>query len=197
MTDAERLKTLSDAGRTVYALRDLRRLWRMRPATAKIAAKRMFDRKLLHRVARGYFALKPDFDPLELANLIITPSYVSLFSALAFHGLSFQARGTVTSVALLNYRRQAAGLEFRYHAMKPSLFYNLEDVRVGGAAAMSAAGVVAATIAGPERALLDALYFGLLPDVDHPEKLNPERLLSVAAYYPSSVRRRAERYVSP
>jgi hypothetical protein len=158
----------------------------MRPETAKIAAKRMVDRRLLHRAARGYLTLKPDFDSLELANLIISPSYVSLFSALAYHGLSFQARGAVTSVALLNYRRSAAGLEFRYYAMKPALFYNLEDVPFGGKAA----------VAGPERALLDALYFGLLPDIDNPDKLDPDRLLRLGAYYPLAVLRRAERYLS-
>ncbi|MBM3295747.1 MAG: hypothetical protein FJY82_14700 [Candidatus Aminicenantes bacterium] len=110
------MKSLSATGRTVFALRSLRLLWRLRPETTKIAAKRMVDRGLLHRVARGYVSLQPDFDPKELANLIISPSYVSLATALALHGVSFQSRGTVDSVALLNYRRRAAGLEYRYFA---------------------------------------------------------------------------------
>jgi predicted transcriptional regulator of viral defense system len=187
MTDAERLKILSAAGRTVFTLRSLRLLWRLRPETTKIAAKRMVDRGLLHRVARGYVSLQPDFDPHELANLIISPSYVSLFAAFAYHGISFQSRRTIESVALLNYRRRAAGLEFRYYAMKPGLFYNLEGLSFTGSAAL----------AGPERALLDCLYFGLLPDLDNPEKINPERLAVLAEFYPETVRRRAQKAVAP
>jgi predicted transcriptional regulator of viral defense system len=187
MSDAERLKILAATGRTVFASRNLRHLWRLKPDTAKIAAKRMVDRGLLHRVARGYFSLLPDFEPLELANLMVAPSYVSLFSALAYHGVSFQARRTVDSVALLNYRRPAAGLEFRYYAMKPALFFNLEGIRVAKGFAL----------AGPERALLDCLYFGLLPDLDVPEKINPERLSSLAEFYPETIRSRAAKAVSP
>ena len=186
MTDAQRLKSLSATGRTVFALRSLRLLWRLRPETTKIAAKRMVDRGLLHRVARGYVSLQHDFDPKELANLIISPSYVSLFTALALHGVSFQSRRTVDSVALLTYRRRAAGLEYRFFAMKPSLFYNLEGVRFREGVA----------VAEPERALLDCLYFGLLPDLDNPEKVNSERMAALADFYPAAVSRRALKAVT-
>ncbi|MBM3294822.1 MAG: hypothetical protein FJY82_09885 [Candidatus Aminicenantes bacterium] len=186
MTDAERLKSLGATGHTVFAVRSLRLLWKLRPETTKIAAKRMVDRGLLHRVARGYVSLQPDFDPKELANLIISPSYVSLFTALAHHGVAFQSRRTVDSVALLNYRRRAAGMEYRYFAMKPSLFYNLEGIRFREGVA----------VAEPERALLDGLYFGLLPDHDNPERVNPERLVALAEFYPAAVRRRALKAVA-
>jgi len=187
MTDAARLKSLSAAGRSVFTLENLRNLWKLRPETAKVAAKRMVDRGLLHRVARGYVSLKPEFDPYELANLIISPSYISLQTALTIHGVSFQSRRTVASVALLNYRRRAAGLEFRYFAMKPSLFYNLEGVRTRENFA----------VAGPERALLDCLYFGLLPDLDNRERVDPEILAALAEFYPRAVRCRALKAVAP
>jgi len=185
MTDAERLQILTLAGRTVFSLGDLRRLWRLKPETSKIAAKRMTDRALLRRIARGYFALAPDYDPFELANLIISPSYVSLQSALDRHGASFQSRRAVVSVARLNYRREAAGLEFRYHAMKPDLFFNLDGVRGSGAPAM----------AGPERALLDCLYFGIRPEIDDAERINPAEVRRLAPLYPTAVAERAREYL--
>ncbi len=187
MTDAVRLQSLSLSGRTVFSLGDLRRLWRLKPATSQIAAKRMTDRGLLLRIARGYFALSPDYDPFELANLIISPSYVSLQSALDWHGASFQSRRAILSVARLNYSRKAAGLEFRYHAMKPALFFNLDGIR--GAASPAPA------LAGPERALLDCLYFGIRPEIDDPDKINPAEVRRLAPLYPASIAQKAREYL--
>lgn len=181
MTDAERLKNLLVTGKSVFSIKDLERLWNIGAATTKIAAKRMVDRKLLSRLERGYYALSNDFDAFELANLIISPSYVSLHSALFHHGISFQESRLVTSVARMSYERRAAGLTLRYFAMKPSLFFNLEGILYKKNIAL----------ASPERALLDCFYFRLLPNLDNPEKINPVLLRRIADYYPLTVRAKA------
>ena len=57
MNNAQRLKIISDTGRTVFTLNNLQSLWEESPENAKIIAKRMADNGLLSRIARGYYIL--------------------------------------------------------------------------------------------------------------------------------------------
>ena len=102
MNNAHRLKALADTGKTVFSVHDMRGLWGAAPSATRIAVSRMETQGPLRRVARGYYSLRMDYDPLELANLVVRPSYVSLQAALFFHGLSSQVRSSVESAALYN-----------------------------------------------------------------------------------------------
>ena len=185
MNNAQRLKILSGTGKTVFSMKNLQDLWESNPNTAKIIAKRMTDKKLIVRIERGYFALDEEFDIYELANLIISPSYISLSSSLFYHEVSFQASQTVTSASLLNYERKAAGRTYKYYAMKDSLFFNLEGIRYRDNLA----------IAMPERAILDCLYFNLLPNVDNSDEINPGFLKEISSFYPKTVQRKIRKYL--
>ncbi len=185
MNNAQRLKILSSTGKTVFSLKNLHDLWGSNPNTTKIIAKRMVDKKLIIRIERGYFALDEEFDIYELANLIISPSYVSLNSSLFYQGVSFQVSQTVTSVSLLNYERKAGGRTYKYYAMKDSLFFNLEGIHYRDNLA----------IAMPERAILDCLYFNLLPNVDNSDKVNPSFLKKISSFYPKTVQEKIRKYL--
>jgi predicted transcriptional regulator of viral defense system len=63
MDNAERLKVLADSGKSVFSLENLRFLWESKPETTKILAKRMVDKSLLIRIARGYFSMSENFKP--------------------------------------------------------------------------------------------------------------------------------------
>jgi len=185
MDNAQRLKILSSTGRTVFSLKNLQSLWGCTSNTTKIVAKRMADKKLITRIAKGYFALDEEFDAYELANLIISPSYVSLGSSLFYHGVSFQVSQTVTSVSTLNYERKAGGKTFKYYAMKDRLFFNLEGISYRDNL----------SIAGPERALLDCLYFNLLPNVDNSDRVNPVLLERISSFFPKTVQAKIRKYL--
>ncbi len=185
MDNAQRLKILSGTGKTVFSLKNLQNLWGSSPNTTKIIAKRMADKKLITRIERGYFALDEEFDVYELANLIISPSYVSLNSSLFYHGISFQVSQTVTSVSTLNYERKAGKRTFKYYAMKDSLFYNLEGISYTDNLA----------IARPERAILDCLYFNLLPNVDNSDRVNLSLLEKISFLYPKTVQAKIRKFL--
>jgi predicted transcriptional regulator of viral defense system len=185
MNNAQRLKILNSTGKTVFSLKNLQDLWGSNPKTTKIIAKRMVDNKLISRIERGYFSLDEEFNIYELANLIISPSYVSLNSALFYHSVSFQARQTVTSVSLLNYERRAAGRVFKYYAMKDSLFFNLEGIHYKNNLA----------VASPERAILDCFYFNLLPNIDNTDKANLAQLKALSNFYPKTVQMKVRKYL--
>ncbi len=186
MDNAQRLKILSNSGRTVFSLKNLQNLWGSNLYTTKIIAKRMADKKLITRVDRGYYTLDEEFNIYELANLIISPSYVSLDSSLFYYGISFQVSNIITSVSLLSYQRKVRKMTFKYYAMKDSLFFNLEGISYKDNLA----------IARPERAVLDCFYFNLLPNIDNKDKLNISYLKKISLYYPKTVQKRLKKFVT-
>lgn len=183
MNDAQRLKILGDTNRTVFSTGDLRDLWEDKEVTAQGAIKRMVQKELVVKLAKGYYSLKEDFNQWELANLIISPSYISLNSALFYHSVSFQVRNNVASVATWNHEKEVGSYSFKYYAMKDDLFFNLEGIG-------SNKGV---TVAHPERAILDCFYFGLLPNIDNEDKIKRTYLEELMKFYPKTVQDKASK----
>jgi len=177
MNNAQRLKILTDSRKTVFTLKNLQSLWGIKNQTGKVIAKRMTDKGLIFRISKGYYSLNKDFNDYELANLIISPSYISLHSSLFYHGISFQVSNIISSVALLNYQKKVKEKNFKYYAMKKQLFFNLEGVNQRDNL----------SIACPERAILDSFYFGLLPNIDNLENINFTYLKEISFYYPKEV----------
>jgi predicted transcriptional regulator of viral defense system len=174
---SQRLKILLNSGRSVFAAADLQALWTEDSRTTTTIAKRMVDQELLLKLAKGYYAISQDYNPYELANLIVSPSYVSFHSALFYWNVSFQQDDTISSVSLLNYKKRVGERMFIYYAMKESLFFNLEGVVSHNTM----------SLAGAERAILDSYYFGLLPNLDNMEAVNVFHLKQLASLYPRSV----------
>ena len=180
MNNAQRLKILNNTGRSVFSSKNIQSLWQTSAHNTKIILKRMIQKELLFKLAKGYYALNLDYNIYELSNLIISPSYISLNSALFYHGVAFQASRKVVSVALLNYEKQVKKTAFEYHAMKESLFFNLEGINYKNSFSMAV----------PERAILDTFYFGFLPNLDNFEKINLSYLKELAQFYPKTVQKK-------
>ncbi len=97
---------------------------------------------------KGIYA-KPGYNPLELANILYTPSYVSLEYVLQQAGIIFQFDSRITSVGYLSREMEIDGRTYSYRRIK-------EDI------IMAQGGIVRrpdnVNIATPERAFLDTLY---------------------------------------
>jgi len=107
-------------------------------------------RRGLYVLAAPYACASPGL--LAVAARMRRPSYVSLQSALAYHGVIPESVPTVTSVTT----GRPGGWEtelghFVYRHLKPSLFWGYRQVDIGGGSH--------AYIALPEKALLDLFYF--------------------------------------
>ncbi len=182
MNNSERLKILAESGRTVFTPLDLRMLWRANVLNAKMSAVRMSQKELMVRVASGYYALNRRYNRYELANRLVSPSYVSFHAALFYAEINFQDRGEIGSVARRACKRKIGDEVYSYAAMKEELFFNPEGV-------VSREGF---SIALPERAVLDSFYFGYLPDIDDASKLNKTYLEKLFVLYPGSVQKKAK-----
>lgn len=180
ITLSQRLKALHVSGRTVFTASDIRSIWKTVPHNATIIARRMQQKQLIIKLVKGYYALNFDYNKFELANLIVRPSYVSFNSALFHWGVCFQQQSIIRSVALINYEKSIQNVTYPYHAMKKTLFYDLRGVVIQNNI----------SIASPERALVDTLYFGFLANVDNASGINFTLLKKIMTLYPLAIQKK-------
>lgn len=186
MNQAQRLKLLQNTGKTVFGATFLRQLWEISEENFKVTVKRMVDNSLLLRLSKGVYALSEDYSPYELANTLVTPSYVSFNSALFYHGVSFQAASEISSAANFNYQREIDGRTYVYRKIKKSLLYNTDGLIIKPLL----------TIATIERAVADCLYIGVTPNLDNFDRLNAARLRAHAQKYPHRVQKQISTLLS-
>ncbi len=131
----------------------------------------------LIQLRRGLYALAPPYagtapSVLALASRIRVPSYVSLQSALSYHGIIPESVPVVTSVTTNRPGRFETRLGgFLYRHLKRDLFWGYREVDVDAGQK--------AFVATPEKALLDHFY--LTPGIIdssfvHELRLAPEHL---------------------
>ncbi|MDF1543418.1 MAG: hypothetical protein RQ731_09860 [Anaerosomatales bacterium] len=132
-------------------------------------------RRGVYAVAKPYRAREPH--AFEVANTLVRPSYVSLESALAFHGLIPEAVYVTTSVTTARTSRFDTPLgSFDYRHISPALMWGYTEERLAAHASHTA------LVARPEKALLDLVH--LRPGADSDaflRQLRLDRLESVDA----------------
>ena len=121
----------------------------------------------LLRLKRGLWVFPEKIDPLALAEYLTYPfpAYISLQSALFYHGMIAQIPETIFVVSPARTRtyRTRLGI-FSIHHVSPSFFFGFTTMPSGG------------NMATPEKALLDFFYlspaksnlFRALPELDLP-----------------------------
>ena len=117
--------------------------------------KRWQDDGLASKVRNGMylnsrFEVYSEVDQFIIANQLYAPSYISLLSAIHYYGLIPEYVVEVTSITTQKTKFMVKGHKrFRYHTIKPELFWGYESVPWHGAYY---------NIAYPEKALLDLAY---------------------------------------
>lgn len=177
---SQKLKDLIDSKKTVFRSKDLQSVWQDTARNTVVYSKRMVEKNLILKLDKGYYALNNEYNIYELANLIISPSYVSFNSALLYRGICFQVSDIIYSVASLNYQKKIDNKTFNYQAMKKDLFFDIEGIESKNNI----------SIASPERAVLDCFYFGATANVDDWEKINKTYLKKLSLKYPRSVQKK-------
>ena len=122
-------------------------------------------RRGLYTVAPPYTSDKPH--SFTVAGRLIWPSYVSLQSALSWHGLIPEAVPVTTSITTRRpgSNKTPLGL-FQYRHVKPAFFWGYAETRFDNGQT--------AFIARPEKALLDLCY--LTPGADSPDYIRTLRI---------------------
>lgn len=144
---------LKNIGKLIFGYEDIARALNISYASAMVTASRYVNAGFIIRLKRNLYILKDKWDRLErdqifyIANLIQTPSYISLMTALSFYQVTTQMQRTFyESVAIKRTKTvQVEKSVFTYNKIKPKLYkgFHRKDNYF---------------IAGPEKAYLDAVY---------------------------------------
>ena len=158
------------------------------PARLRRQLSRWTSAGRLLQLRRGLYVIAPPFAKLvphlfAVAARLYPPSYVSLESALAYHGLIPESVPVVMSVTTRRPREFSGQLGmFIFRHLKPSLFWGYTEVRPDDRQSFF--------IASAEKALLDLFHLTTSPideaflhelRLDAADGLNPERLNQLAA----------------
>lgn len=120
------------------------------------AVKYAVRKGVLVKVRRGLYFIKlpykpTEYDPLEVAQLIYGPSYVSLESALSYHGWIPEAVYTITSVSTRRKKTFETPLGIYGYAQTPAGTFYSEVTRHASTSSIS-------LMAEPWKAIADALF---------------------------------------
>ena len=158
-------------------------------AHASTVLARLAAARQVVRLRRGVWAFPDRVDPLTLPGRLTAPlpSYVSLQSALYFHGMISQVPAVTYAVSLARARRYDTPLGVvSVHHVTPGFFFGFEDTGRQGA-----------LIASPEKALVDFLYlaparsmlFRALPELELPRRFSARLTRAMTARIESARRR--------
>ena len=142
------------------------------PADVRRQLSRWVRSGRIQQLRRGLYALAPPYQrviphPFLVANLLMRGSYVSLQSALAWHGLIPEHVPVTTSVTTGRPQRRECSLGcFDYHHVRPTL--------LGGYRLEALGGGQEALVATPAKALADLVR--LVPGADSLSYLSELRL---------------------
>jgi predicted transcriptional regulator of viral defense system len=143
-------------------------LMRGRVDSANKMLGRLATKGVVVPVARGLWALSRNLDPKVLSRYVAapSPSYVSLLSALRFHGMISQIPRSTYVVTLGRPEEVGTSMgDFSLHTVAPEVFGGFEATAND------------ALVASPEKALFDVFYlsgtkprtFSSLPEVELPD----------------------------
>ena len=163
-----------NAGKAVITTAEIANILGKPRNIGAVYAARMVKNGLAKRVMKGKFSLLDD--DFAIATQLVTPSYISLDTALLFHGILQQVPKRIECVTTINtIRLEKHGII--YHKVPGSLFYGYKRVERGSSYAF---------FAEPEKALIDGVYLGFYSKGvfdEYIKKVDKRRLLEYAKRY--------------
>ncbi|MEW5955856.1 MAG: hypothetical protein AB1626_04970 [Candidatus Micrarchaeota archaeon] len=174
------------SSRAVYSAQQLANLVGKPKSVAKVYLSRLANKGLATKILRGRIAFTDD--DFVIASQLLEPAYVSLHSALLFHGLVQQVPKNV-ECATPRKSRTYASLGLTYHKIPSSLFYGYEKHRRGQSYVF---------MASLEKALVDGVYLNAFPKKlvsELMEKVDSEKLESYVKRFKGTGRKKLEKWL--
>jgi len=185
-------------GRKLYfTTEDVADIFNIKYASAKVLCTRYVEKGVFIRLKRNFYILSDIIDYLKqedffkIANNLQVPSYISLFTALSYHGVLKQGSGTfIESICLKRTKIIDIGtIFFNFFKIKKEFFNGFIEKN----------GIL---IAEKEKAFIDAVYlysFGKYsPDfslIDF-KKLEKEKIKKLSSPFPEKTKKIIKKLIS-
>jgi predicted transcriptional regulator of viral defense system len=159
-----------DSGRAVFSVQQLSNLIGKPRSIAAVYSSRLVNKGIALRVLKGRISFEKD--DFIIATQLIEPSYISLDSALLFHGIITQVTKSIECVTTrnsINYKN----LGIRYHKIPKKLFFGYKRYTRGRSYIF---------VAEPAKALIDGIYLNIYSGkeaVEYADKLDFLKLQSL------------------
>lgn len=127
----------------------------------------------LYHIRRGFYAKDKNYDKLELATKIFTPSYVSFETVLRQEGIIFQYYSTIFVASYQTKEIVCDGQTYSFKKIKDTILLNSAGIENKGNY----------SIASKERAFLDMLYLNKDYHFDNLAPLNFDKVLALLPIY--------------
>ena len=127
----------------------------------------------LYHIRRGIYAKDKNYDRLELATKIFTPSYVSFETILGQEGIIFQYYSTIFVASYQTKEIVCDGQAYSFKKIKDTILTNNAGIENKGAY----------WAASKERAFLDMLYLNKDYHFDNLTPLNFDKVLALLPIY--------------
>ncbi len=158
---------------TVFTMTQIRMMYpNISPVALALRMNRCVRSGRLLNLRRGVY-VKPNYNPLELACCLYTPSYVSGEYVLQRAGVVFQYDSAITMISYLGREVKIDSQNYVYHKIKAEVMINPKGLIQKDNL----------TIATPERALLDMMYLYKNYYVDNTHILNKELIEEILPIY--------------
>lgn len=168
------LTTILRSSKTVFTPKDIALLWQDSNIKAARVRLSYYVRKGdLFRIRRGIYTKNKEYDKLELATRIFTPSYVSFETVLAREGLIFQYQTNIQVASYLGREIEVDGQVYCYKKIKNTILTDSVGVEI----------LNETSIATKERALLDTLYANADYYFDNLRSLDWDKVFAILPIY--------------
>jgi predicted transcriptional regulator of viral defense system len=178
-----KLLVLNKTGKEIFTTQDLAVIWQESNRRKLLEIIKYYVKtKQIYTIARGIYSTKDikssDLEKditlsFEISQKISPNSYISLFTALKYHGLIFQHYEEIYSIASKNNKREIFNKQFIFKTMKDGIFRNDEGIP-------SEKGY---RIAGIERALCDTLYLFPSMSIDNIDAVDIKKVREISKIY--------------
>jgi hypothetical protein len=173
-TKGEYLEKLLRSPKTVFSIKDVALLWREeRERKVSSRLNKYVKAGKLIRLRRGFYAKDKNYDRLELASRVYTPSYVSFETVLTRAGINFQYYNSIFVASYVSREIEIDGQKISYIRMKDYVLSNTAGVEQKDNIAM----------ATKERAFLDRTYISKDYHFDNLDALDWDKVFKILPIY--------------
>jgi len=173
MKKGDYISSILRSKKTVFSFKDIALLWGDSNCAAMVRVNYYVKNGSLYHLRRGFYAKDKNYDKLELAAKIFTPSYISFETVLAREGMIFQYDSRIFAASYLTREIVCDNQVYSYRKIKGLVAANHDGIENKGEC----------SIAAKERAFLDTIYINKDYHFDNLSPLDWDKVFEMLPMY--------------